>query len=290
VSFFLKKKRQKDFYPLGLIGCKIPRPIDKSSLVISFKKEHYFFLRKARAADAAHRECREDLSPGHAVVIGSNGAGKSTLLGAVAGAVTLDRGTIRIGEADVTSLPVHRRARYVARVFQDPSVGTMPTLTVEENLRLAARRGLRRSFAPALSRAAREAGRAQLAGFGLGLEMRMDTPARLLSGGQRQCLALAMAIVPRPEVLLLDEHTAALDPRTAQTVMAATLAVVADAGLTTLMVTHNMQHALDTGSRLLMMNAGRIVLDLDQSGRQGMSVGDLVERFHLTSDRMLLGA
>jgi putative ABC transport system ATP-binding protein len=225
-----------------------------------------------------------------AVVIGSNGAGKSTLLGAVAGAVTLDRGTIRIGEADVTSLPVHRRARYVARVFQDPSVGTMPTLTVEENLRLAARRGLRRSFAPALSRAAREAGRAQLAGFGLGLEMRMDTPARLLSGGQRQCLALAMAIVPRPEVLLLDEHTAALDPRTAQTVMAATLAVVADAGLTTLMVTHNMQHALDTGSRLLMMNAGRIVLDLDQSGRQGMSVGDLVERFHLTSDRMLLGA
>ncbi len=223
-----------------------------------------------------------------AVLIGSNGAGKSTLLGAIAGAIALDTGTIRIAGADVTRLPVHARARQVARVFQDPAVGTMASLTVEENLRLAAKRGRRRSLAPALTRHAREACREQLRGFGLGLEDRLDTPARLLSGGQRQCLALAMAVAPPPAVLLLDEHTAALDPRTAALVMRATIEIVAAARLTTLMVTHNMQQALETGDRLLMMHAGRLVLDLDADARRGLTVADLVERFHLTSDRMLL--
>jgi putative ABC transport system ATP-binding protein len=223
-----------------------------------------------------------------AVLIGSNGAGKSTLLGAIAGAIPLDTGSIRIAGADVTRLPVHARARQVARVFQDPAVGTMASLTVEENLRLAARRGLRRSLAPALSGRSRASCREQLRGFGLGLEDRLDTPARLLSGGQRQCLALAMAVAPPPAVLLLDEHTAALDPRTAALVMRATIEIVAAARLTTLMVTHNMQQALETGDRLLMMHAGRVVLDLDAGARSGLTVADLVERFHLTSDRMLL--
>lgn len=224
-----------------------------------------------------------------AILVGSNGAGKSTLLNAVAGAVTLDSGSIHIDGQDVTGQPVHRRARLVARVFQDPGIGTMPALTVEENLSLAHRRGQSRGFGRALTPPGRTTSQALLARFGLGLENRLDAPARLLSGGQRQCLALAMAMLPRPAVLLLDEHTAALDPRTAGMVMQATLAIVAEGQLTTLMVTHNMQHALDYGSRLLMMQSGRITLDLDGEARARLTVASLVERFRLNSDRMLLG-
>jgi len=225
-----------------------------------------------------------------AVLIGSNGAGKSSLLNAIAGAIKLDSGRIRIAGNDVTAQPVHRRAAAVARVFQDPTLGTMPALTVEENLSLARRRGQTRTLRAALSPTRRTAARDLLARFNLGLENRLQTQARLLSGGQRQCLGLAMAMLPRPAILLLDEHTAALDPRTAETVMAATLAIVAEGNLTTLMVTHNMQHALDFGSRLLMMSSGRIAFDLDSTARQGLTVADLVEKFHLTTDRMLLGA
>ena len=223
-----------------------------------------------------------------AVLIGSNGAGQSTLLNAVAGAVALDSGRIVIDEHDVGGLGVHRRARFVARVFQDPMQGTMPGLTVEENLSLAALRARKHGLRRAVSATRRETYRGLLRGFRLGLEERLEAPAGSLSGGQRQCLALAMAVIERPRILLLDEHTAALDPRTAALVMEATAATIAEASLTALMVTHNMQHALDFGSRLMMMDAGRIQLDLDGAAKRGLSVQDLVARFHLNSDRMLL--
>jgi putative ABC transport system ATP-binding protein len=222
------------------------------------------------------------------VVIGSNGAGKSTLLNAVSGAVALDAGSVHIGARDVTRWPEHRRARLLARVLQDPMLGTLPTLTVEENLALAEMRGAGPRFARALTAARRERFAALLAPYGLGLESRLGARAGLLSGGQRQVLALAMAVVAAPEVLLLDEHCAALDPKTAELVMQATLRAVATGRLTTLMVTHNMQHAIRFGDRVLMMHAGRLVLDASGADKARLTVESLIERFHLADDKMLL--
>ena len=230
-----------------------------------------------------------DLEAGaFAVVIGSNGAGKSTLLNAIAGAVGLDAGTVEIGGIDVTRWPMHRRARRVARVLQDPMLGTLPSLAVDENLALAELRAAPRTLAAALTAERRARYRRLLEPFGLGLETRLAAKAGMLSGGQRQVLALAMAVIAAPDVLLLDEHAAALDPKTAGAVMSATLSALRDVRLTTLMVTHNMQHAIDYGDRLLMMTDGRIRLDVSGAEKRSLTVAALVSRFHLADDRLLL--
>jgi putative ABC transport system ATP-binding protein len=222
------------------------------------------------------------------IVIGSNGAGKSTLLAAISGAVTLDAGTVQIGVRDVTRWPEHRRARLLARVQQDPMLGTLPTLTVEENLALAEMRASGPGFARALNATRRARFAALLAPYGLGLETRLGARAGVLSGGQRQVLSLAMAVAAAPEVLLLDEHCAALDPKTADLVMQATLRAVGGGNLTTLMVTHNMQHAISFGDRVLMMRAGQMVLDASGEEKARLTVDTLVQRFHLADDKMLL--
>ena len=251
-------------------------------------------LRKAfHAGTANERVALADVSltlaPGDfAVVIGGNGAGKSTLLNAIAGEVTVDTGTIEIDGRDVTRELTYRRAAAVARVFQDPLIGTAGAMTIEENLALAERRGRRNGLRLGLTTAARLRYRERLAGLGLGLENRMSQKVELLSGGQRQSLALLMAVLTTPKLLLLDEHTAALDPRTADTVMRATIAAVERDKLTTLMVTHNMEHALAYGNRLIMMMEGRIVFMAADAEKSVLTVESLVKRFHLTSDRMLL--
>ncbi len=202
--------------------------------------------------------------------------------------MALDAGEVTIDGADVGNRPEHIRAAVVSRVIQDPLRGTLATMTVEENLALAEMRSTGRSFATAIDARRRSRYRDVLAGFGLGLESRLGSRAGLLSGGQRQVLALAMAVLCPPRVLLLDEHTAALDPRTAEIVLKATLAVIAAARLTTLMVTHNMQQALAYGDRLLMMDAGRIRLDIAGAEKKLTTVDALVGRFHIADDKMLL--
>lgn len=230
-----------------------------------------------------------DLASGDfVVVIGSNGAGKSTLLNAIAGRYPLDGGQIAVAGRDITGLAEHRRAGLIARVFQDPMAGTAAGMTVAENLALAEQRGRRRRLRPHLDPVRRANYAALLAGLELGLERRLDTEVAQLSGGQRQALSLVMATVSKPALLLLDEHTAALDPRTAALVMAATVASIAAGRLTAIMVTHNMQQAIDYGSRLVMMHAGRIRLDLPAEEKRGLSQDELVRRFHINDDRILL--
>lgn len=224
------------------------------------------------------------------VVIGSNGAGKSTLLNVISGALQPDAGSIAVDGVDITRMPVHRRAAMIGRVFQDPMLGTAPALSIEENLALASMRGRRRGLGLALDHAARTRFAALLEPFGLGLEKRMGAPASLLSGGQRQVLALVMASLVRPRLLLLDEHTAALDPGTAALVMQATQRIVAEGGLTTLMITHNMAQAVEYGNRLLAMDAGRIRLDIAGAEKASLSVDDLVRRFAGDADHVLLQA
>lgn len=218
-------------------------------------------------------------------VIGGNGAGKSTLLNAVAGAFPIDGGQILLDGQDVTHMPEHRRAAFLGRVFQDPMMGTAPTMQIDENLALAARRGRRRGLKWGVTRAEREEYRALLAGLGLGLEDRMSAKVGLLSGGQRQALTLLMATVRRPKLLLLDEHTAALDPKTAGKVLELSQQIVRRDGLTTLMITHNMKDAIACGSRLIMMDGGRIVLDLAGEEKRRLTVADLLERFSAVSGR-----
>lgn len=212
-------------------------------------------------------------------VVGSNGAGKSTLLNVVAGSVLPDQGQVFIDGHDVTDWPEHRRAAFIGRVFQDPRAGTAGSLTVEENMVLAMTRGAPRGLAPALRPARRRAIVEALSRLGMGLERRLHVPVAHLSGGQRQALAVLMATIRSPRLLLLDEHTAALDPRAAETVLALTRQVVAERRLTTLMVTHNLKHALTVGDRTLLMHEGRIVLDLAGEQRQRMGVHDLMEAF-----------
>ena len=224
-----------------------------------------------------------------AIVIGSNGAGKSTLLNAISGALMLDEGRIEINGDDVTAMPVHRRAFHVARVFQDPMKGTASSMTIAENMLLAEMRQSRPRLRKGLTAARRARYREELSYLGLGLENRLDTEVSLLSGGQRQSLSLVMAVSGRPDILLLDEHTAALDPRTADLVLDATLRAVTALKLTTLMVTHNMQHALDYGNRLVMLDGGRVVLELDSEAKARTTVPELVGHFSVKSDRMLLG-
>ena len=212
-------------------------------------------------------------------VIGGNGAGKSTMLNAVAGTFTVDAGTIAIGGVDVTHLPEHRRAKFIGRVFQDPMMGTAPTMQIEENLALAARRGRRRGLSWGITRTEREEYRERLSTLGLGLEDRMTSKVGLLSGGQRQALTLLMASLRRPELLLLDEHTAALDPATAAKVLELSDRIVAENHLTAMMITHNMRDAITHGNRLIMMNAGRIILDISGEEKKKLTKQDLLDRF-----------
>ena len=212
-------------------------------------------------------------------VIGGNGAGKSTMLNAVAGTFTVDAGTIAIDGKDVTHLPEHKRAQFIGRVFQDPMMGTAPTMQIEENLALAARRGKRRGLAWGITRAEREEYREKLKTLGLGLEDRMTSKVGLLSGGQRQALTLLMASLRRPKLLLLDEHTAALDPATAAKVLELSDRIVAENHLTAMMITHNMRDAIIHGNRLIMMNAGKIILDISGEEKKQLTKEDLLARF-----------
>lgn len=212
-------------------------------------------------------------------VIGSNGAGKSTLLNALSGKLRVDRGVIVLDGTPVTRLAEHQRARFIGRVFQDPMAGTAPDLTIEQNLALAYRRGSTRGLGLGLTAKRRELFRDQLTRLELGLENRLKARVGLLSGGQRQALSLLMASFTNPRILLLDEHTAALDPQRAAQVTRLTGDIVSQAGLTTLMVTHNMQQALDLGNRLVMMHEGRVILELDAEQKARATVDDLLGEF-----------
>ena len=228
-------------------------------------------------------------------VIGGNGAGKSTLLNAVAGVWPIDAGQILIDGKDVTKLPEHRRAAFLGRVFQDPMNGTAATLGIDENLALASRRGKTRTLKKGIKAAEREEYRELLKPLGLGLEDRMTAKVGLLSGGQRQALTLLMATLKKPKLLLLDEHTAALDPKTAAKVLATTDMIVNRDHLTTLMITHNMKDAIIHGNRLIMMMDGNIILDIRGEEKKRLTVEDLLHKFEevsgeeFTNDKAILG-
>ena len=224
-------------------------------------------------------------------IIGANGAGKSTLFNAICGSFYPDEGTIELGGRDITFMPEHKRAKRIGRLFQDPMRGSAPDMSIEENLAMALGRG---SWFSTISKADRELFRERLSRLGMGLEDRLRQPVGLLSGGQRQALTLMMATIVPPEILLLDEHTAALDPATAEKVLALTKSIVEENGLTCMMITHNMQSALELGNRTLMLDAGGIIMDVSGEERRHMCVQDFLDRFRegagkkLCNDRMLL--
>ena len=235
------------------------------------------------------------LAPGDFVtVIGGNGAGKSTLLNAVAGVWPVDGGTILLDGEDITAWAEHRRAVHIGRVFQDPMMGTAPNMQLEENLALALRRGQKRGLKWEVTNVEREDYRALLADLGLGLEDRLTAKVGLLSGGQRQAVTLLMAALRRPKLLLLDEHTAALDPATAAKVLELSDRIVSEAHLTALMITHNMTDAIRHGNRLIMMDEGRIILDISGEDKKKLTKRELIDRFaqsagyQLESDQTLL--
>ena len=231
-------------------------------------------------ANHALKDLSLDLADGESIaVIGGNGAGKSTLLNAVAGVWSVDSGSIRLGDVDVTHLPEYKRAKYIGRVFQDPMMGTAGNMQIEENLALAARRGQRRSLRTGITKAEREQFRELLRILDLGLENRLTDKVGLLSGGQRQALTLLMATLRKPKLLLLDEHSAALDPKSAAKVMEVTRVLVNQDRLTTLMITHNMRDASEYADRLIMMYEGRIALDIAGEEKKKLTVEDLLAKF-----------
>ena len=231
-------------------------------------------------ANHALKDLSLHLADGESVaVIGGNGAGKSTLLNAVAGVWSVDSGSIQLGGIDITHLPEYKRAKYIGRVFQDPMMGTAANMQIEENLALAARRGGHRGLRIGITRAEREQFREMLKILDLGLENRLTDKVGLLSGGQRQALTLLMATLQKPKLLLLDEHTAALDPKTAAKVMEVTRTLVNQDRLTTLMITHNMRDAIEYGDRLIMMYEGRIALDIAGKEKKNLTVEDLLAKF-----------
>ena len=227
-------------------------------------------------------------------IIGGNGAGKSTLLNAIAGTWMVDEGSIEIDGINITKLPEHKRAQYIGRVFQDPMMGTAATMQIEENLALAKRRGKKRTLKVGITPAEREEYKQALKTLDLGLEERLTAKVGLLSGGQRQALTLLMAALQKPKLLLLDEHTAALDPKTAAKVLATTEKIVTRDNLTTVMITHNMKDAIAHGNRLIMMYEGQIVVDISGEEKKNLTVEYLLQLFEkasgqaLASDRMLL--
>ncbi len=235
------------------------------------------------------------LQPGDFVtVIGGNGAGKSTMLNCVSGAYPVDGGKVLIDGVDVTNLPEYKRAKFVGRVFQDPMMGTAATMQIEENLALAARRGKLRGLRPGITKKEREAFKEALKILDLGLEERLTAKVGLLSGGQRQALTLLMATLQKPKLLLLDEHTAALDPKTAAKVLEATQRIVEKDNLTTLMITHNMRDAINYGNRLIMMYDGHVVVDVSGEEKKNLTVEQLLNLFSQASgsdeanDKLLL--
>jgi putative ABC transport system ATP-binding protein len=231
---------------------------------------------QVRALDSVDLELARG---GFAVVLGTNGSGKSSLLGAIAGSLAHARGRVYLDGQEVTHWTEHRRAHLIGRVFQNPFTGTASDLSVAENLTLAARRGRQRWLGAALGADRRRAIREQVARLGMGLEHRLDTPIGLLSGGQRQALTVLMATMVRPSLLLLDEHTAALDPRSAELVIRLTREVITSGGLTTLMVTHSMAQAVRLGDRVLVMHRGRLVYDIAEIRRQRLAEDDLLQLF-----------
>lgn len=227
-------------------------------------------------------------------VIGSNGAGKSTLLNLIAGTIFPSSGRIDLGGRDVTNTPAYERAKYIGRVFQDPQMGTARNLSIEENLGIAFLRGESRGLGKSVNNDMREVFKEKLSHLGLGLENRLKTPASALSGGQRQVLTLLMAVLKTPKLLLLDEHTAALDPKTSDMVMELTENLILENRLTSLMITHNMEEALKYGNRLIMLHGGRVAVDVRGEEKEKLEVGDLLNLFHqnvgenITSDSLLL--
>ncbi len=227
-------------------------------------------------------------------VIGGNGAGKSTMLNAISGVWRPDAGKITIDGTDVTEMPEHKRAKFLGRVFQDPMMGTAADMNIEENLALAARRGKRRGLGWGINKAERENYKQMLKELDLGLEDRMTSKVGLLSGGQRQALTLLMASMQKPKLLLLDEHTAALDPKTAAKVLALSDKIISENKLTTLMITHNMRDAIAHGNRLIMMHEGAVILDISGEAKKKLTVDDLLEQFtkasgsEFSNDRAML--
>lgn len=227
-------------------------------------------------------------------VIGGNGAGKSTLLNAVSGSWYVDAGTISIDGVDVTKMPEYKRARFLGRVFQDPMMGTAATMQIDENLALASRRGKNRGLKSGITQKEKDDYKALLKILDLGLEERLTSKVGLLSGGQRQAVTLLMATLKKPKILLLDEHTAALDPKTAAKVLETTEMIVNRDNLTTIMITHNMRDAIAHGNRLIMMDAGHIILDIKGEEKKKLTVDDLLQKFAIASggeldnDRMML--
>lgn len=227
-------------------------------------------------------------------VIGGNGAGKSTMLNAIAGTWLVDQGTISIDGNDVTKMPEYKRAKFLGRVFQDPMMGTAASMRIDENLALAARRGKTRGLGSGITAKERDEYREYLKTLDLGLEDRLTSKVGLLSGGQRQAVTLLMATLKKPRLLLLDEHTAALDPKTAAKVLAATDEIIERDNLTSLMITHNMRDAIAHGNRLIMMDKGKIILDIKGEEKKKLTVDDLLQKFavasgnELDNDRMML--
>ena len=227
-------------------------------------------------------------------ILGSNGAGKSTLFGAIAGSFVVDEGTIRLDGQNITSLPDYKRSKFIGRLFQDPLKGTAPSMTIEENLALAYTRKDRKPFRSAVRKQEKDLFRTELEKYHMDLENRMKTKVGLLSGGQRQVVTLLMCTLVMPKLLLLDEHTAALDPATADKVMEITRSIVSENHLTTLMITHNLSQALTTGNRTIMLDEGRIILDLGGEERAKMGVNDLLDCYAekkkkaFDNDRMML--
>ena len=235
------------------------------------------------------------LNPGDFVtIIGGNGAGKSTMLNMIAGVYPIDGGQIIIDGVDISRMPEHKRAKYIGRVFQDPMMGTSAGMQIDENLALAFRRGEKRGLSWGIKKSEKELYKEILAKLGLGLQTRMTSKVGLLSGGQRQALTLLMATLKKPKLLLLDEHTAALDPQTAKTVLDLKEQIVAEQNLTVMMVTHNMKDALNIGNRLIMMHSGRVIYDVSGEEKKKLKVEDLLRKFEEASggefanDRMML--
>lgn len=236
-----------------------------------------------------------NLNPGDFVtIIGGNGAGKSTTLNAIAGVWTVDQGKIIIDGVDITGLSEHKRAKYLGRVFQDPMTGTAATMSIEENMAIAARRGERRGLGWGITKKEREQYKEALRELDLGLEERLSSKVGLLSGGQRQAITLLMASLKKPKLLLLDEHTAALDPKTAAKVLAISDKIIQEHQLTAMMVTHNMKDAIAHGNRLIMMHEGKIIYDVSGEEKKKLHVSDLLAKFEEVSggefanDRMIL--
>lgn len=265
------------------------------SYMLELKDIHKTFNKGTVNEKIALNGVNLQLNPGDFVtIIGGNGAGKSTTLNAIAGVWPIDQGNVIIDGIDITNLPEHKRAKYLGRVFQDPMVGTAATMGIDENMAIAARRGRRRGLSWGLSKKESEEYREKLKELGLGLEDRLTTKMGLLSGGQRQAVTLMMAALQQPKLLLLDEHTAALDPKTAAKVLEISDKIIAENHLTAMMVTHNMKDAIAHGNRLIMMHEGKIIYDVSGEEKKNLSVADLLAKFEEASggefanDRMLL--